>query len=200
MRSRLRMGSVSRRTSERAREQDADNVASIGELFARLRKVVEDVAQAAALPDGDMRQEPGGLPFTVGGRPGRVVFGYSIRTGLDGGEAEPFGDLSPASQSPASQSPASQAPASQSPEPAARAPIVDVFVEGASVCVIAELPGAADADIRCTLDGCSLLIEASGNIRYRKTVTLPGPVDAASLTRSCQNGILEVRLIRMSAA
>jgi HSP20 family molecular chaperone IbpA len=76
---------------------------------------------------------------------------------------------------------------------------VDVFEDAGIVTIIAELPGAAEADITCVLDGTSLRIAATGAHAYEKTLTLPAGLDPGSLTRSLRNGILEVRLSRSAA-
>jgi HSP20 family protein len=80
-------------------------------------------------------------------------------------------------------------------KPAARAPIVDVFEEGATLRIVAELPGVAFENITCTLNEGTLQIETSLP-RYSKTVRLPCPVDPASLSQTCRNGILEISLTR----
>jgi HSP20 family molecular chaperone IbpA len=122
--------------------------------------------------------------------------------------AEPFGDVSPG-EVPEPASPAgpraarpagSRAAATPNPQPAPRAPIVDVFDEGAEILVVAELPGAADDDVTCTLaatpEGTMLHIAATCAQPYRKTIALPVGIDHSSLRQACRNGILEVRLKR----
>jgi HSP20 family protein len=81
---------------------------------------------------------------------------------------------------------------------ASRQPIVDVFEEDSDIVVIAELPGASEQDIACTVTGMSLRIETTGAHAYAKDVVLPGRTDPAALSYRCQNGILEVRLRRVS--
>ncbi len=113
----------------------------------------------------------------------RVVLGYSLKVGpLGAASAEPFGDIAPAPHGDA---------------PAAREPIVDIHEEADAILVVAELPGAEAGGVvaRVEPDG-TLLIESAGPRAYRKRVALPGPVDAAGLSLTCRNGILEVRLPR----
>jgi hypothetical protein len=215
MQNRIKGGTVSRRLSERARAGASeapsdgtsdgridDAVHGVGALFARLRDVVEQLTQTAgeaakdAAPGAPGAKESG-ASFTLGGREGRVVFGYTIRMGADGVRAEPFGDV--ATPSDAAAPPPRAQPARAKPAPAARAPIVDVFEDAGLVTIIAELPGAAEADISCTLDGLSLRIVAIGAHPYEKTVALPPGLNPASLTQSLRNGILEVRLSRSAA-
>jgi HSP20 family molecular chaperone IbpA len=46
----------------------------------------------------------------------------------------------------------------------------------------------------------ALLIDSAAPHAYRKRVALPAAVDAARMTVSCRNGILEVRLPRAEGA
>jgi HSP20 family protein len=162
---------VSRRLSEQAREGAA--AAPLRELFDRLAEAAE------ALSGG------GELPFSLGGKEGRAVFGYTVRTGLDGVRAERFGDM----PRPAT---------AQGPAP--RAPIVDVFEEGELIRVVAELPGVAAENIICTLEKNVLHIKTTGPQIYARSVQLPAASDRASLSQTCSNGILEVRLQRTQSA
>ncbi len=159
-----------------AEAEAAMSALGLGGLFDGLRTLAETFGK---LGQGGERS------FDIGGKPGRVVFGYSVRTGLDGARAEPFGDVPEPGQPPAE---------------AARQPIVDVFEEADAIVVVAEIPGAAEADIACRVDGNRLLIQAGGARRYRKQVALPVPVVADSLRHSLRNGILEIRLARPPAA
>ena len=153
--------SASRRPSEQA---------SPAELLSRLKDVFEQATKAAT----------GEVPFNLGGKAGRMVFGYTMRMGLDGVQTEMFGDVPP--------------PADAKKAPVSRAPIVDVFEEAETIRVVAELPGVAAEDIVCALDGDTLSIETRGDHRYAKTITLPKPVDASTLSHACRNGILEISI------
>lgn len=110
----------------------------------------------------------------------RLVLGYSLKVGpLGAASAEPFGDIAPA----------------------AREPIVDIHEEADAILVVAELPGVEAECVvaRVEPDG-TLLIESARPRAYRKRLALPGPVDAAGLSLTCRNGILEVRLPRAAGA
>jgi HSP20 family molecular chaperone IbpA len=180
MQKRTRPKSIARLLSERARggEPESADIADLGgtasDILGRLKDVFDQVVQAA-----DAGAARGDVPFTLGGKPGRVVFGYSIRQGLDGLKAEPFGDIPPAAH-----------------KPAARAPIVDVFEEAGAIRIVAELPGASAEDVSCTLDGDTLVIETRQGPVYAKRVNLPAAVVPGSLVQSCRNGILEIRIDR----
>jgi HSP20 family protein len=188
--------SVARRLSERARAQqpsdpatmkDTIDVAGVGGIVDALKSMMEKLAEAAKAASGDGRAEQG---FSAGGKDARMVFGYTLRMGADGVSAERFGDVPDSTAKP---SPAAS-------QPASRQPITDIFEEADAIIVVAELPGADPATVRCTLDGLSLLIEAAGARAYRKSLVLPAAVVPESLTTSFQNGILEVRLARSTRA
>jgi HSP20 family protein len=192
--------SLSRHLSERARAADSNaqaDIAGLGgaaaDIFGKLREVFEQVAQAAEAqgPSGDTKPSKGqgDIPFTLGGKQGRMVFGYTMRMGLDGLKAEPFGDIPPA---------APKKPGAGG-RPAARAPIVDIFEEAEQIRIVAELPGVASEDVTCALQGNMLQIETRRPPRYSKSLRLPCPVDAASLVQSCSNGILEIRIARAAS-
>ncbi|MGL5114992.1 MAG: Hsp20/alpha crystallin family protein, partial [Beijerinckiaceae bacterium] len=76
----------------------------------------------------------------------------------------------------------------------------DCFEDDTSILVTAEMPGVAAADIKVSMVDGALLIEATGERRYRATQPLPADIDPASLAFALRNGILEVRLARTGAA
>jgi HSP20 family protein len=176
-----RMPGIARTLSDRARPSrdpqadiDAAEAAAaqlgLGGLFGTLREAVERLGQASG---------GGEKTIDVGGREGRMVFGYSVRMGLDGA-AEPFGNVADNGRAPDAAAP--------------RQPIIDVYADGADIVVVAELPGIGEADVSVALEDAALLIAAAG---WRKRVDLPAAVAPDSLRRSCRNGILEVRLARL---
>ena len=120
--------------------------------------------------------EQGEKRLDIGGRDGRMVFGYSIRTA--DGRAEAFGHV---------------------PETAARQPIVDVIEEADAILVIAEMPGVAAEDVTARVEDGALLLETPGPAAWRKRVALPGPVLPAGMTVAARNGIVEIRLLRAAA-
>jgi len=192
--------SLSRYLSERARAADssaqaATDIAGLSgaaaDILSKLKDAFEQVAQAAEAQHNDSTpgKGQGDIPFTLAGKQGRMVFGYTMRMGLDGLKAEPFGDIPP----PKPQKPGANA------KPAARAPIVDIFEEAEQIRIVAELPGVASEDVICTLQGEILQIETRKPPRYSKNLRLPCPVDAASLKQSCSNGILEIRIARAAS-
>jgi HSP20 family protein len=127
-----------------------------------------------------------------------MVFGYTLKMGADGISAEPFGDV-PAPTNERAQGHQAAVDKEAGALPAALQPIVEVYQDGATVVVIAELPGADPDRIVCRADGVRLLIEAAGARNYRKDLTLPVPVRSDSVAQSLRNGILEVRLMQADA-
>ncbi len=82
-----------------------------------------------------------------------------------------------------------------------REPLVDVFEEGNDIVVIAELPGVDKDKIKVKVsdDHRKLIIRASNKQRkYYKEVELPTEVDPKSAKASYKNGVLEVRLKKIS--
>jgi HSP20 family protein len=164
--------SVARMLSERARSEAPQQGAaeSVSGLFEGLQKLVEGLQDAArqadAMPEGEKK----------------LVFGYQLKVGPMGTSAQRFGDRPEAVQEPATA--------------AAREPIVDVFEEASEIIVVAELPGVDESTIVLSIEQDALLVETPAPHAYRKRIPLPQAVDAAGLSRSCRNGILEVRLPR----
>lgn len=184
-----RMPGIARTLSERARaaaapaaDQADAPAAGLATMLDGLRDLVEKLGTL-----GTETQEAATRGFSLGGKPGRVVFGYTMRTGPGGqASAEPFGHVPEAGASP-DRGPGQAAP---------RQPITDVFLDGADVVVVAEVPGAAAGDVALQVEDQALLIETGGPLPYRKRVALLEAVTPASLRHSCNNGILEVRLAR----
>ena len=220
MRARVPPISASRRRSEQARAQagaphggqdgrrDGNNGAGLspaadltqaGEAVRQMLHKLAAAAEAIVGPDHTGGADGGTLPFSLGGKQGSVVFGYTIRGLGDAVRAEPFGDIAPRPQRGARAAAAAAAHAAPAPAPASRTPIVDVFADASDIHVIAELPGVADSEVTCSLGAGVLLIETEGAHRYRKEIALPEQVAPDSLRRSCHNGILEVRLRRVAA-
>lgn len=131
----------------------------------------------------DMLRRMEDLQQKAGEAKPRVVFGYSVRMGLDGAEVQRFGHVPEAARDAAT--------------PAPREPLVELHEEADALLVVAEMPGVAPDAVALELRGRELLITAPPS--WRRAVALPAPVRAEGLTQSCHNGILEVRLPRAEA-
>lgn len=117
----------------------------------------------------------------------RGVYGFTIKTGLGGDQegvkVEPFGNVRTDEQT------------GRPVVHEVREPMVDVFEEDDEVLVVAELPGVGAEDVHLELADDILVITAScGDKKYRKEVLLPSADTERSMTSSCRNGVLEVRL------
>jgi HSP20 family protein len=120
------------------------------------------------------------------------VYGFTIRSNIadrgqgEGGmKVEPFGNLRRDAKT-------GQATVHEVTEPP-----VDVFEEDGHVLIVAEMPGIGDDDLQVELKDDILAITAEkGSKKYRKEVLLPGTFEPASMTRTCRNGVLEIKLSR----
>lgn len=76
-------------------------------------------------------------------------------------------------------------------------PPVDVFSADDGVQVIAEVPGVNLEDVELQLYGDVLIIQArKGGKHYYKEIVLPFACRAEPITSRCNNGILEINLLR----
>jgi hypothetical protein len=71
---------------------------------------------------------------------------------------------------------------------------VDVIDEGRESRLVAELPGVREEDIKVAVQDETVILDTTGERRYRAVVDLAEPVDAASLRRVYTNGLLELWL------
>ncbi len=120
------------------------------------------------------------------------VYGFTIRSNIadrgskDAGlKVEPFGNVRRDAQT-------GRATVHEVTEPP-----VDVFEEEGHVLIVAEMPGIGDEDLKVELRDDILTIAAErGAKKYRKEVLLPSSFDPASMTRTCRNGVVEIKLAR----
>lgn len=74
-------------------------------------------------------------------------------------------------------------------------PLLDLFVDEASVAIVAELAGIGKESIEVDATEDTVTISVvSGKHRYFKELSLPAKVDPKSSTASYKNGVLEVHL------
>ena len=80
-----------------------------------------------------------------------------------------------------------------------REPLVDVIEEDEDVIVVAELPGVErdDIDLHTAYDGLVISVDTPKR-RFHKELRLPARVDPNSTQSSYKNGVLEVRLKKIS--
>lgn len=115
------------------------------------------------------------------------VYGFSVRVGAGGlPRVESFGNIRKTERGTVVEE--------------VREPIVDLFDEDSTIQVIAELPGVTSESIELDAQGDILTINAEGEDRkYSKEVLLPTTVDPNSLEKNYRNGILEIRLKKVSS-
>lgn len=115
------------------------------------------------------------------GEKGKGIYGFTVRTGIGGmPRVERFGNIRATESGPVVAE--------------VREPMVDVFDEGHEIVVVAELPGVGEDEIRVAVQDDILSLETTGERKYAKEILLSGPVDAATLKKTYNNGILELRL------
>jgi HSP20 family molecular chaperone IbpA len=79
-------------------------------------------------------------------------------------------------------------------------PRLEVHEGDEEVLVLGELPGISEDQVRLDLEGGEIRISATDGVRsFMGRAGLP-PVDPASLSSSCRNGVLEVRLRKVPGA
>ena len=153
----------------------------LGGLFRGLGEAVDLLGKL--VETGGTHTREGEFSVKGLGDKARGVYGFSIRTGLGGESAatvERFGNVRPSREGFVVDE--------------VREPLADVFDEHDEVVITAELPGAKDAEITVELKGDMLTIESKGERSYAKEIVLPVEVDAASLQKKYNNGVLEIRV------
>jgi len=159
------------------------DVAGLGGFLGGLGTLLEKLGELSE--KGEELKESGEFQSKDGKV--RGVYGFNIKVGLgdEGLKVEPFGNLGKDEKT--------GRPVVQE----IREPLVDVFEEEDCVLVVAEMPGASDADCQVELKDDILMISAAGgDKKYRKEVLLPASFTPDKMTHTCRNGVLEVRLAR----
>ena len=164
----------------RERRSEASIDLGLGGIFKGMGDFFELISEMVEQGESEVSRTG---EFTVKGLGDRArgVYGFTIRTGLGGiPTVERFGNIRSTEEGPVVDE--------------VREPMVDVFDEGESVLVVAELPGVAEEEIEVEVRDDVLSLEAKGDRKYAKEVLLPCPVDVATLRKAYKNGVMEVRL------
>ncbi len=152
----------------------------LGDFLDVLSNIVETTeGEAPAGQEGVARRGE----FRVKGMGDKAhgVYGFSVRSGIGGmPKVERFGNIRATAEGPVVAD--------------VREPLVDIFDEGTEIVVVAELPGVSAEEVAVEVRDDILTIETTGDRKYAKEALLPATVDAATLQRAYQNGILELRL------
>ncbi len=165
------------------RDQDAKAEAAIREIESKLLGLAEGLKQAFAAAEEVARQGGGAREATIETPRGPIVVSSMARVRV-GGLAANLGTAARAAAGP----PEAEA------KPEAREPLVDVYEEAEALVITAELPGVAESDIALDFGEGELVIETSGDRRYRAALALPEGLDLARLEQRLANGILEIRI------
>lgn len=174
--------------ARKTRTGQPDASLGVGGLLGGLGTLLEKLGELAESGE-ELRKEG-----EIGGPDGKVrgVYGFNIKVGLGdkdkGVQFEPFGNLG------------KDAKTGRAVVQEVREPLVDVFDEKDHVLVVAEMPGVAEEDVALELkDDILTITAAKGEQKYRKEVLLPESFEAHRMSRTCHNGVLEVKFTRPQA-
>ena len=158
---------------------------AIDQMIQEMTEAMENMGNPDDLPQGippeliRKRKLPDG---TIEQSLGPVIFGYSM-TVDEGGKPviRQFGNVNPNQPSPLK--------ALQEK----REPLVDVINEGDTVKIVAELAGVKAEEISIMAeDNGHVIIETTGDRKYRKELQVTAQLNSESGTSAFNNGILEV--------
>lgn len=168
-----------RETRRESREEMTVDV-GLGGIFKGIGEFINLVSDMVEAGESEVTRTGEFKVKGLGDR-GRGVYGFSVRTGIGGApRVERFGNIRSTDEGPVVDE--------------VREPLVDVFDEGETVLVVAELPGVAEEEITVDVKDDILTLETAGERKYSKEVLLPCPVDAATIKKAHKNGVLELRL------
>jgi len=182
-----------------------DILKGLGELVEKLTDVEAQVEERYRKSEDGPGQpesaqpESGQQESEFRSRDGRLrgVYGINVKVGLDGKEVEfePFGHVRRTPASPRGKA------GKEAVVEELREPLVDVFEEPDRTIIVAEMPGVAAADVKLSVEGDLLILEARrADRRYQKEIQLPGPVDPTQATVHANNGVIEISLPTLRSA
>lgn len=172
--------SSGRRERRRAGREEIGVDIGLGGIFKGIGDFISLVSDMVEAGESEVSRTG---EFQVKGLGDRAkgVYGFTVRTGIGGTpRVERFGNIRSTEEGPVVDE--------------VREPLVDVFDEGETVLVVAELPGVAEEEITIEVKDDVLTLETTGEGKYAKEVLLPCPVDAATMKKAHKNGVLELRL------
>lgn len=152
----------------------------LGGIFKGIENIM-DLAADLKEAGGKIGKE-GGPDFIHLNNRMKGVYGFSIKSAVGGQPVvETFGNIRKTSGGQVVK--------------AEREPLTDVFDEKNEVLITVEIPGIADEGISLNLKEDILEISAAGRDRtYHKELILPAKGKPDSMTRSYNNGALEIRI------
>lgn len=170
--------------TEKKRPDEGQKGFGIGDIFKGIGNFIDLLAEMVEEGKTEVKRT-GELRGTGKMRDLKGIYGFNIKIGL-GGEptVETFGNIKETKEGPVVEE--------------VREPIVDIFDEGVTFRIIAELPGVDENEIKVDMKDDILVITAEGKQRkYSKEALLPSRVKPDSLTTSYKNGILEIIITKM---
>jgi len=173
------------RQGRRKREEKAESDLGLGGVFKGIGSFIELLAEMAEKGE-TLAQRSGEIQGLREGM--RGVYGFNVRMGLGGTpQVQQFGNVRATSAGPVVDE--------------VREPIVDVFDEGDSILVVAEMPGVSIKDILIDVKGDVLSISTAETApgKYAKEVLLPAAVNTATQRSTFKNGVLELRFAKAKA-
>ena len=177
-----RKTSSGRRERRRAGREEIGVDIGLGGIFEGLGDFINLVSEMVEAGESEVTRTGEFKVKGLGDR-GRGVYGFSIKTGIGGTpQVERFGNIRSTKEGPVVDE--------------VREPLIDVFDEGETVVVVAELPGVAEEEITVEVKDDVLTLETRGERKYAKEVLLPSSVDAATIKKAHKNGVLELRLTK----
>jgi HSP20 family protein len=175
-----RKTSPGRRERRRAGREKTGVDIGLGGIFKGLGDFINLVSEMVEAGESEVTRTGEFKVKGLGDR-GRGVYGFTVRTGIGGTpRVERFGNIRSTEEGPVVDE--------------VREPLVDVFDEGETVLVVAELPGVAEEEITVEVKDDVLTLETAGERKYAREVLLPCSVDAATMKKAHKNGVLELRL------
>lgn len=165
-----------------------DSDAGLGGILnalEKLAKLADDLQNA----QGELNRE-GEIDL---GKNAKASYRFRLRTLADLKRASPKPDFKPFEKLATSKT--TKTAPTDVPKRIIAEPDIDLFIEGDSVAIYAQLPGVSDSSISIDARPDRLMLHAeSASFLYEKDLSLPALVQPESLIKSYNNGILEVRL------
>lgn len=154
----------------------------LGGLFKGLGSLI-DLADKVTKEGGVL--EKSGEFNVPGEKEMKGVYGFTIRTmtgpgGTSRPVIQPFGNIKKTPKGPVVEE--------------TREPIVDLFEEGDTIQIVAELPGVTEQEIHYEVHGDVVALSTTGKRKYNKEILLKNPVEENGASLNYRNGMMELKL------
>ncbi|MBI5300070.1 MAG: Hsp20/alpha crystallin family protein [Deltaproteobacteria bacterium] len=159
-----------------------DKEGLLGGLFKGLGSLI-DLADKVSKEGGVL--EKSGEFNVPGEKEAKGVYGFTIRTMAGPGGTrrpiiQPFGNIKKTPKGPVVEE--------------TREPIIDIFEEGNTIQIVAELPGVTEQEIHYEVHGDVVALSTTGKRKYNKEILLKSPVEENNAQFSYRNGMMELKL------